>query len=36
MNQLQSSPVGLRYRLDVMDFISNREVEYYNTIGSDT
>ena len=35
-DQLQSLPVGLRYRLDVMDFISNREDEYYNTIGSDT
>ena len=35
-DQLQSLPVGLRYRLDVMDFISNREEEYYNTIGSDT
>ncbi|UBU50193.1 hypothetical protein LCW13_08100 [Cobetia amphilecti] len=34
-DQLQSLPVGLRYRLDVMDFISNREDEYYRTIGSD-
>lgn len=34
-DQLQSLPVGLRYRLDVMDFISNREEEYYKTIGND-
>jgi len=35
-DQFQCLPVDLRYRLDVMDFISNREDEYYNTIGSDT
>ena len=28
-------PVGLRYRLDVMDFIRNREEIYYSTIGCD-
>ena len=35
-DQLHSLPVGLRYRLDVMDFICNREEEYYDTIGNDT
>lgn len=34
-DHLQSLPVGLRYRLDVMDFMTNREEEYCNTIGSD-
>lgn len=35
-DQQQSLPVGLRYRLDIMDFISNQEDEYYNTVAGDT
>ena len=29
-------PVGLRYALDGYDFISAREKDYYDTVGSDT
>lgn len=34
--ELNQLPVGLRYRLDVFDFIGNHENLYYSTIGSDT
>jgi hypothetical protein len=34
-SQLTELPVGLRYKLDVMDFIDAREKEYYATVGND-
>lgn len=34
-NELHQLPVGLRYRLDVMDFKANNEALYYKTVGSD-
>ncbi len=33
--ELHELPVGLRYRLDVMDFINNNENLYYKTVGSE-
>ncbi len=33
--ELSQLPVGLRYRLDVMDFKRNNEDLYYRTVGSD-
>jgi len=34
-DELVKLPVGLRYRLDVMDFMDTNEDLYYSTIGSD-
>lgn len=34
-SQLSDLPVGLRYRLDAMDFHRNKESLYYDTIGCD-
>lgn len=34
-NELHQLPVGLRYRLDVIDFKANNESLYYETVGSD-
>ena len=33
---LEKLPVGLRYRLDCMDFTRNRKTVYYETVGCDT
>jgi len=35
-DKLKDLPVGLRYRLDVMDFINSNESLYYSTIGNDS
>ncbi len=35
-NEMKELPVGLRYRLDVMDFIDKREDLYDRTIGCDS